>query len=263
MKEVTSFDRNFNIFLSVVCYVSLAVGIYVGTARDYLYILLVYVILGINEQAFFHRLSVHRSWNCPDWLKVIGIHIGTLTLLSPILTWVAIHRAHHQNTDKPGDPHSPLYKSNFSIQFLYTWLPFNYVYAGDLLRKKIYLFYSINYFRVIFISWAAIMLLLGPEKFVTIWLAGTALAILSANCINTFHHRESYWFGQYRNKNTPPDTSKNDMLLGYLHFDGWHNNHHADPKKYYYGTKWWEIDLCGIYIWILATLTGYNSSLKK
>jgi fatty-acid desaturase len=31
------------------------------------------------------------------------------------------------------------------------------------------------------------------------------------------------------------------LLLGF----GWHNNHHADPKKLILTENWWEIDLEG------------------
>jgi stearoyl-CoA desaturase (delta-9 desaturase) len=46
----------------------------------------------------------------------------------------------------------------------------------------------------------------------------------------------------YRNFDTVDD-SHNMLLLGYVSFgEGWHNNHHADPKNSNYGVKWWELD---------------------
>jgi fatty-acid desaturase len=252
-----------NVCLNFLCYAGLLAGIYYGTALDYFYIFLVYIFISINEQAFFHRMLTHRSWNAPTWIKVIGLHISTLSLLAPAYIWVAVHRQHHQYTDTEKDPHSPLYHSNMKIQFLSSLIPFDIRFAADLIKNKIVVFYTVCYFQIIFVSWAVLIYLIGLDKFFTIWLAGTALAIITANGINTWHHSKIYWPGQYRNTQRHSDTSKNDLLTGFLIFDGWHNNHHANPKSYYYGKKWWELDICGIYIWLIATVTGYKSSLRK
>lgn len=261
MKRTTNNDRHLNFALSVVCYLALAASIFLGTLTDFLTILAVYFFIGMNEQAFFHRMFTHKSWDCPLWLKVVGTHIATLSLLGPVIPWVALHREHHRFTDTPKDPHSPLYKSRFNIQFKSSYFDIKPYYATDLIRKKLYQFYTVNYFRVIFASWICIALIGGLHFFI-VWLAGTALVILSANGINAWHHGHKIWPGQYQIHQVT-DTAKNDMLLGYLHFDGWHNNHHASANKYYYGERWWEIDVCGIYIWFLATFTGYNYSLVK
>ena len=49
----------------------------------------------------------------------------------------------------------------------------------------------------------------------------------------------------YRNYNTK-DNSKNNPCTAFLNFgEGWHNNHHARPSNYYFGTKWYELDIAG------------------
>lgn len=262
LNAITRKDQLLNLFINLVCYASLIVALFTGTVYDYFLIFAVYLFIGINEQAFYHRLSTHRSWDCPRWLKAIGLHISTLALLAPVIPWVALHREHHRFSDTERDPHSPLYKSRFDIQFKSSFFEVKSYYAIDLLRDRLFQFYTLHYFRIIFISWAVIAYLIGIEKFFTVWLAGTALVILFANGINSWHHGKRIWRGQYQlHKNH--DTAKNDMILGYLHFDGWHNNHHASANKYYYGERWWEFDLCGAYIWLLSTLTGYRNSLVK
>jgi len=61
--------------------------------------------------------------------------------------------------------------------------------------------------------------------------------------VNSADHR---W--GYRNYNTP-DNSRNSIWLGFLcHGDGWHNNHHADPRSARHGHKWWELDLAWVVI---------------
>lgn len=252
---------NCNILLQFLCYGSLIASLYFGTLTDYFYILLVYAFIGINEQAFFHRMLTHKSWDAPNWVKVLGIHISTLSLLGPVICWVSLHRQHHQYTDTEKDPHSPLFVSNWKIQFLSSKLPFNVTYAADVVKNRIAFFYTYYYLEVILITWILIASILGAKNFFLIWLAGTGLSLLLANSINTWHHGNIYWPGQTRINNK--DTSKNDIIMGYLNFDGWHNNHHANSKKYYYGDKWWQLDICGMYIWFLSTLTGYKNLLRR
>jgi stearoyl-CoA desaturase (delta-9 desaturase) len=261
MNHIPNSERHINFSLNIICYIALITSLIIGSWTDYFIVLAVYFFIGMNEQAFFHRMLTHKSWDCPRWLKVIGTHISTLSLLSPVIVWVACHRQHHRYTDTPTDPHSPLYKSRFDIQFKSSYYNVKFYYAADLIRDKLYQFYTEHYFKVIFLSWLAIALIAGPY-FLLLWLAGTSLVILSANGINAWHHGKKIWAGQYQ-LHQVSDTAKNDLILGYLHFDGWHNNHHASANKYYYGERWWEIDICGLYVWFLATITGYNRSLVK
>src|ERR1700733_10126182 len=48
----------------------------------------------------YHRQLTHRGFITPKWLEYFMAICGPLY-------WVAVHRLHHQLTDKPGDPHSP------------------------------------------------------------------------------------------------------------------------------------------------------------
>lgn len=260
MKPVHN-KRHLNFALNVVCYLSLIAALILGNLNDFLIVLAVYFFIGMNEQAFFHRMFTHKSWDSPKWLKILGLHTATLSTLGAVIPWVAVHRAHHRFTDKPEDPHSPLYKSRWYIQFKSPYFEFKPQYITDLLRNNLFKFYTEHYFKIIFLTWLFILILFGPH-FLMLWLAGTALVVLSANGINAWHHGHKIWKGQYQ-IHAVDDTAKNDIVLGYLHFDGWHNNHHASANKYYYGERWWEIDLCGIYIWLLASLTGYRKSLVK
>ncbi len=46
----------------------------------------------------------------------------------------------------------------------------------------------------------------------------------------------------YRNYNTD-DGSRNNWVLGYLNGEGWHNNHHAEPRSAAFGQRWFELDI--------------------
>src|ERR1700722_7711539 len=55
----------------------------------------------------YHLLLTHRGYKTPKWVEYLLTICATLTLEGGPIFWVAIHRMHHQNTDKEGDPHSP------------------------------------------------------------------------------------------------------------------------------------------------------------
>jgi fatty-acid desaturase len=58
----------------------------------------------------------------------------------------------------------------------------------------------------------------------------------------------------YRNYDTP-DVSRNNALVALLvSGEGWHNNHHADPRSAMHGHQWWEIDPTWSFIRLLMAL---------
>ena len=58
----------------------------------------------------------------------------------------------------------------------------------------------------------------------------------------------------YRNYETDED-SRNNLVVGLIsNGEGWHNNHHADPRSARHGHRWWEIDNTWLTIRFLAWL---------
>jgi stearoyl-CoA desaturase (delta-9 desaturase) len=56
----------------------------------------------------------------------------------------------------------------------------------------------------------------------------------------------------YRNYSTD-DASRNNFLIGILAGgEGWHNNHHADPRSAKHGHRWWELDVTYLTVRLLA-----------
>ena len=55
----------------------------------------------------YHRQLTHRGFSTPKWLEYVMAVCGTMALQGSPIYWVAVHRMHHQYTDRPGDPHSP------------------------------------------------------------------------------------------------------------------------------------------------------------
>jgi stearoyl-CoA desaturase (delta-9 desaturase) len=111
-------------------------------------------------------------------------------------------------------------------------------------------------------TWILIIGITSVEWWLTIWMPGIALVVLIKNFLNTQLHGTTNLPGNYRNIDHN-DESNNNWIWGYLAFDGWHQNHHADQSAWYMGNKWWEIDIPGIIIGILSILTLNFDNFKK
>jgi stearoyl-CoA desaturase (delta-9 desaturase) len=76
------------------------------------------------------------------------------------------------------------------------------------------------------------------------------MGVLQDNLVNVYGHTKT--FLSYRNYDTK-DNSQNNYVLGYLCWgQGWHNNHHHDPKAFDFGRgishNAREIDLCVMFL---------------
>jgi stearoyl-CoA desaturase (delta-9 desaturase) len=75
--------------------------------------------------------------------------------------------------------------------------------------------------------------------------------------VNSFTH---VW--GYRTFDTPDD-SRNNWLVGLLsNGEGWHNNHHAEPRCAAHGQRWWELDVSYLTIRALEVV-GLASDVVK
>jgi len=56
----------------------------------------------------------------------------------------------------------------------------------------------------------------------------------------------------YRNYETGEDSRNNVFVALISNGEGWHNNHHADPRSARHGHRWFEIDNTWLTIRLLA-----------
>lgn len=235
--------------------------------------LYVFGTLGIN--ICYHRLLTHQSFKCPKWLEYSLAVLGVCCLQDTPARWVAIHRLHHQHSDKQPDPHSPL------VSFLWGhvgWviqenrfvnsLDFYYRYAPDVLKDRFYmklekklLWLWINVVQML--VFFAFGLLVGGLWYGTwtgaLWLAAsvmvwgvfvrTVLVWHITWSVNSITHIWGYQTYPTR------DNSKNNWFVGLVsNGEGWHNNHHAHPRSAAHGHAWYELDVSWITIWIWQKL---------
>ncbi len=235
--------------------------------------LYVFGTLGINIG--YHRLLTHRGFTCPKWMERAFAILGVCCAEESPTVWVTWHRQHHHEADKEPDPHSPL--KSFLWGHL-GWLMIKYGnsnttatirrYSKDLLKDPFYVWLekSDNWFKVVAISWAVFFV----AGFVSVNLAGgtTADAIqfglslfvwgVAVRTVAVWHiswsvNSITHLWG-YRNYDTP-DNSRNNIFVGIIaNGEGWHNNHHADPRSARHGLDWREPDVTWLTIRALMAL---------
>src|SRR5262249_51377306 len=66
-----------------------------------------YLVTALGITVGFHRLFTHRSFQTNRVVQFALAALGSMAAQGPLLTWVALHRRHHQHSDADGDPHSP------------------------------------------------------------------------------------------------------------------------------------------------------------
>jgi stearoyl-CoA desaturase (delta-9 desaturase) len=221
----------------------------------------VFGTLGIN--LCYHRLLTHRSFTCPKWLEHFLAILGVCCLQDTPARWVAVHRMHHQHSDEPEDPHSPL------VTFFWGhmgWLlvPNNKLarmdlferYSRDLLRDRFYfnlerrlIWVWINlavwavYFSLGFVPGWLVSgdMVTGAQLGLSLLVWGVFLRTVVVWHITWSINSVTHLWG-YRNYDTD-ENSRNNVLIGLVsNGEGWHNNHHAQPRAAAHGHLWWEFD---------------------
>lgn len=205
----------------------------------------------------YHRLLTHRGFISPRWLRRYLAWTGAAALQGGPARWAAIHRRHHQMADKGGDPHSPL------MGFFHAhvgWIVKKDAKEGSDYRELVPdvsgddPWLRILDFKLLFVlPW----LLTGLICFaIAGWrgvLWGTIIRTLTlwhfTWCINSVCHVVG------KRPNPTRDESRNVWWLGLLTLgEGWHNNHHARPSAAIHGWRWYQIDISGYTILLLAKL---------
>ncbi len=238
-------------------------------------------VLGIN--VCYHRLLTHRGFACPRWFEHLLAVLGTCCWQGTPIIWVAIHRLHHQHSDEAEDPHSPresLFWGHMGWFLIYDPAVYNIFlydrYARDLIQDRFYKWLERpRVKRAIHLTqWSAFLVLgtavgalltgsvLGAMQLGLSWLVWgvfvrTVLHLHATWAVNSITHR---W--GYRNFATE-DNSRNNWWVALIsNGEGWHNNHHAEPRCAAHGRRWWELDVS--YLIIRAfELVGLASDVVK
>jgi fatty-acid desaturase len=216
-------------------------------------VFLYWVATGLGISMGYHRLHTHRGYKCPLWLEYFFALCGSLSLEGGPIFWVAVHRVHHQKSDRPGDPHSPVQGGFFWAHM--GWIIFGEGnhnntklmsrYAPDLARHRFYVELN-NWHWIPQVVLGLILLAIGG---LPLMLWGVCLRVVfglhATWLVNSATHM---WGGR---RFTTRDDSRNNWWVAAMTFgEGWHNNHHAHPTSIRHGLAWYEVD----HSWILVNI---------
>jgi stearoyl-CoA desaturase (delta-9 desaturase) len=233
-----------------------AISYAIYTQQYYLLLISIFswVIIGpISSVITLHRLLAHRSFKTHVWIEKLLSYVSVISTLGPTISWVALHRQHHNTSDRIGDPHSPNIDNKFNIiKSIKIWLGYDWkipnipiAYVKDLMRDPTHKFIFNNYFKIIFTFWI-ILFLINPIYWLFVYVVPASLTVHLIGVVNVLGHSHGY-----RNYETL-DKSTNSWIANIVSLgDGWHNNHHATSGNYYSGEKWWEWDLMGCIIYLI------------
>jgi stearoyl-CoA desaturase (delta-9 desaturase) len=233
-----------------------------------------YIFCSLGIGACFHRLLTHRSYRCPRWLEHTLAIFGVCSLQDSPARWVMVHRLHHQYSDQQPDPHSPMVNwfwghmgwllvENRQLSKIETYER----YARDILQDPFYLRLERGHFWVW--VWALHALLfyvvgvgtgwlmtgewLGGVQFgLSLLLYGVVYRTLFSWHVTWGVNSLAHMWG-YRNYATDENSRNNWFFALATNGDGWHNNHHADPRSCAHGfCRWWELDVTYLTLRCLA-----------
>lgn len=224
--------------------------------------MLVFNTLGIN--ILYHRFLTHKGFRCHKWAEYFMAVLAVCCFQDTPARWVAVHRRHHEHSDDDYDPHSPI------RSFLWAHVGWIIMDSSDLSRYEIYGRYAKdilrdpfyrrlekqqNYLGIIFGHWLVFFILGAVYGLLTIGTAAAATQLGFASLLwGVFFRTIIGWhitwavnsvthIWGYRNYETD-ENSRNNVIVGILASgEGWHNNHHADPRSARHGHKWWELDM--------------------
>jgi len=217
----------------------------------------IYLVTCLGIGVGYHRLLTHRGFVCPRWLRRSLTWIGCAALQGGPARWVSMHRRHHRTADREGDPHSPL--AGFFHGHVGWVMRWDEQDAAD--HHKLVpdvsgedpLMRVLDRGLLFMLPWALTGLLCFAVAGWRGVLWGTFIRTLAlwhvTWCVNSICHR----WGRRPNKTR--DESRNVWWVGLLSLgEGWHNNHHAKPASALHGWRWYEIDVSGYVIRLLARL---------
>lgn len=237
----------FNIFIS------LLYMYYVGIEINQI-IIVITVFFFMNPLGI--AISYHRFWshNSFKWRNKLLMLICTIppmiSCVGSILGWVGIHRQHHRYSDTELDPHRAskgFLNMLFMNSYEYTPNPRDVI---DLMRNKFIVYTHKYYFVYPLVYVTGLAITFGLQGVVIGFCMPAALSLITQNTTNYVNHLGDKEF-----------VPSNATWINIFNFgDGWHKNHHDNPRLYTTQKEWWQIDPAG---WMIKYVFAEKKSLSN
>ncbi len=217
-----------------------------------------YLLGGLSITAGYHRLFAHRTYRASAPVRWFFLAFGASTFQNSALSWSADHRAHHADTDGPGDPHS-IKKGAWWAHM--GWLFYRRECSADVSRlTDLYGVRSIRLQNKYYAVLAIGLGLVAPMAIASLWgdpwggllVAGFlrgAVLLQATFCVNSLAHLLG------RRRYDGRVSARDSLVTALVTFgEGYHSYHHRFPFDYRNGVHWWQYDPSKWLIWSLSRL---------
>lgn len=168
----------------------------------------------------YHYLLTHRSFRAPKWVEYTLSFFAGMNGLTSAIEWVLQHRAHHLNSDKPGDPHSPkLMGWRAAFYFFHGTRKYNYFAIRYLKDDKFHRFMHRHYYWIL-VSYVGTLFLIHPLLALYGWAIPAAYTIWAFIGFVYAHDLE----------NRPIRRKLTEALTFFA--EGDHDEHHRNERKW-------------------------------
>lgn len=235
-----------------------------GTPADPLGTLLAWFVMQVGVHAGFHRYFAHRSFQTSAWFEFVLGLAGCLAYQSGPIWWSSKHRRHHQHADTEEDHHSPI-KSLWHAHIGWLWVKgagdIEWRYVRDL-RRPIPLWLQANQAWIHMAYLVAAFLLGGWSGILNWWILPIVICWHTTFSTNSICHI----LGTHSQACRPRAAcnARNNAVIAIMNLgEGWHNNHHANPRLSHHGFyRWYQIDI--VYsILVLLEALGVVWNLRR
>ena len=209
----------------------------------------------------YHRFFSHRAFKLNRFWQFCLAFLAQTSGQKGVLWWAAHHRAHHLNSDRKEDLHSPVHEgfwwshlgwilSDEYDEYDPKKIPDFSKYPELVWLNKYHMFPTVVYA-------VAIYAIGGWPAFVWGFCVSTVVLYHGTFLINSLSH---IWGTR---RFATPDESRNNFALAIVTMgEGWHNNHHYYMSSVRQGIRWWEIDLT-YYLLKLLSWVGIARDLRE
>jgi stearoyl-CoA desaturase (delta-9 desaturase) len=225
-----------------------------------------YTLCGLSITAGYHRLFAHRTYRASALVRWCFLVFGAAAFQSSVLTWSADHRAHHADTDGPGDPHA--------VGRGWWWVHVGWLFhlrdaSADVARlTDLYELRSVRlqhrFYRTVAISVGLVL----PMAIASLWgdpwggllVAGFlrgAVMLQSTFCVNSLAHAVG------KPVYGTEVSARDSVVTAMVTFgEGYHSFHHRFPYDYRNAVHWWQYDPGKWLIWSLSRV-GLASRTRR
>ena len=195
-----------------------------------------------------HRYYSHRSFKARKAFRYFLFLCSAIAFQTPGIAWGAIHRKHHQFTDRSIDPHSPWVLDSVPIGFWRGWWHAHFTwifrlnileeikkYAPDLYQDSELISFqkwhvSIGFFFVVLPGVLEGLYLQSIDGFWRgLFWGGFFRIFVLHNALFLVNSIAGHSKWGYRNFETPDHSQNSYWMFPLVLGEAWHNNHHRNP----------------------------------